>query len=191
MTTLAEVLREHDIASSETQVAVELRVLLGPVQPRGGTALTVDEELFLARHAGVLAASDEQLGTVETRSTARAVAEAAESLSRVQVADLLGTDVTRVSHRTRLGSLYSYAGASGRRRYPGWQFVGGQAVPHLSVVLEALPGGTHPVTVRSFFTTPDDALLLNGRPVSPADWLTSGGRPEPIAELARTLGEQV
>lgn len=40
-------------------------------------------------------------------------------------------------------------------------------------------------------TTPDDALLIDDKPVSPVDWLAAGGSPEPVAALAETLGEQV
>ncbi len=117
--------------------------------------------------------------------------EAAESLSRTQVAQLLGVDESRVSHRVREGSLYSYPGASERRRYPSWQFAHARPLPHLADVLAHVPTGTHPVTLRSFMTTPDDALLLDGAPASPIEWLAAGGSPEPVAALATTLGEQV
>lgn len=191
MTTLAQVLQEHDIAASESQVVAEFSALLGRKITRTGTALTVGEERFLLEHGGVADASANQLQDLESRSSARVLAEAADALSRTQVAELLGTDVTRVSHRTRDGSLYSYAGASRRRRYPAWQFVNAAVLPHLGAIVDALPAGIHPVTVRSFFTTADDALTLAGVPVSPARWLASGGTPEPVAELASTVGEQV
>ena len=191
MTTLADALREHDIAATESQVVAEFRALLGPKRSRGHSSLTVGEEQFLLEHGGVPAASPQQLQDLTSRSSARALAEAADSLSRTETAELLGTDVTRVSHRTREGALYSYVGASRRRRYPGWQFVDGTVLPHLREVVAALPDGLHPVTVRSFFTTPDDALLLGDEPVSPAQWLACGGAPDPVAALARTAGEQV
>lgn len=117
--------------------------------------------------------------------------EAAESLSRAQAAELLDVDESRISHRVRDGGLYSYPGASGRRRYPTWQFANGEALPHLADVLAGVPHGTHPVTLRTFMTTPDDALLLHERPVSPVEWLAAGGPPGPVVALAATLGEQV
>ncbi len=191
MTTLAQVLQDHDIAASESQVVAEFSALLGPKVTLAGTALTVGEEQFLREHSGVAAASAKQLQELDSRSSARALVEAADALSRTQVAELLDTDVTRVSHRTREGSLYSYAGASRQRRYPAWQFANGAPLPHLGPIVAALPAGIHPITVRSFFTTTDDALILDGVSVSPAHWLASGGAPDPVAALASTVGEQV
>lgn len=189
MTSIVEVLREHEIGSSEAEVAAELRILLDSADSPHPVALTADEEKFLAQYGGVPRASRKRLAALEARSTAAAVAEAADSLSRSEVADLLDADVTRISHRTREGSLYSYAGASGRRRYPSWQFHGHETLPHLSAVIARLPRDAHPVTVRSFMTAADDALLVHGKPVSPAAWLASGGDVQPVAELAETLGE--
>lgn len=190
MTSVQEVLREHDLPD-DSLVAAELRVLLDMQEAVGMQTLTSEEERFLAEHGGVPAASRRKLQRLDARSAARAVLEAAESLSRAQVAQMLGVDESRVSHRLRDGSLYSYAGASGRRRYPSWQFARGTVLPHLADVLADLPAGTHPVTLRNFMTAPDDALLLDGVPVSPVEWLAAGGSHEPIAVLAATLGEQV
>jgi hypothetical protein len=191
MTSVQDVLREHDLAINESQLAAELRVLLEPRRATDTHTLTSDEERFLAEHGGVPAGSKRKLDRLDARSTANAVLEAAASLSRAQVARLLGVDESRVSHRLRDGSLYSYLGASGRRRYPSWQFPRGRSLPHLAAVLAQVPAGTHPVTMRRFMTTPDDALRLDGAAVSPVDWLAAGGPVEPVAALAATLGEQV
>lgn len=191
MTSVQAVLREHDLTVGESLVAAELRVLLETRRAGGTDTLTAEEESFLADRGGVSAASKHKLERLDARSAARAVLEAAESLSRAQVAQLLGIDESRVSHRLREGSLYSYPGASGRRRYPSWQFAHGQALPHLGDVLTQVPAGTHPVTLRGFMTTPDDALRMDGAPVSPVEWLAAGGSAEPVAALAATLGEQV
>jgi hypothetical protein len=190
MTSVQDVLREHDLPD-ESLVAAELQVLLDIQDATGAQTLTSEEEAFLAEHGGVPVASKRKLERLDARSAARAVLEAAESLSRAQVARLLGVDESRVSHRLRDGSLYSYPGASGRRRYPSWQFPRGTVLPHLAEVLSSLPVGTHPVTLRSLMTTPDDALRLDGAPASPVEWLAAGGSPEAVAALAATLGEQV
>lgn len=190
MTTVAEVLAEHAMASSEDQVAAELRVLLGPAPAGPGLTLSAAEDAFLAEHGGVRAVTAKQLANLDARSAARSVAEVAGTLSRREAAELLGIDQTRLSHRVRDGAIYAYPGAGGRRRFPDWQFRAGGVLPRLSEVLTALPQATHPMTIRSFMTTPDDALLLNGEPVSPVDWLDAGGDPAPVCELAETLGEQ-
>jgi hypothetical protein len=189
MTTVLAVLQEHSVAANEAQVARELRVLLDPIAST--SSITADEAQFLGEFGGVPKASAEELRGLAARSAARAVLEAAQSLSRSQVAQLLGIDGSRVSHRTRERSLYSYAGAAGRRRYPAWQFRDGKLLPGLAEVLIAISEQAHPVTVRTFMATRDDALLLHGEPVSPIEWLAAGGRPAPVAELAATLGEQV
>jgi hypothetical protein len=191
MTSVHDVLREHDLLIGESRLVAELRVLLDKQRAVGTHTLTSDEAHFLAEHGGVPPASKRKLERLDARSAARAVLEAAESLTRGEVAELLGIDESRVSHRLRAGSLYSYPGASGRPRYPSWQFPGGKSLPHLADVLARVPAGTHPVTVRTFMTTPDDALRLDGAAVSPVDWLAAGGPAEPVVELAATLGEQV
>jgi hypothetical protein len=191
MTSVQDVLREHHLAIGESQLAAELRVLLEHQHAADTHTLTSEEERFLAEHGGVPTASKRKLDRLDARSAATAVLEAAESLSRAQVARLLTVDESRVSHRLRDGSLYSYPGASGRRRYPSWQFPHGRSLPHLAEVLSRVPAGTHPVTLRRFMTTPDDALLLDGAAVSPVEWLAAGGSPEPVTALAATLGEQV
>lgn len=190
MTTVAQVLAEHAIASSEEQVAAELRVLLGPPPTGPGLALSAAEDAFVAAHSGIPAASAGQLEALDARSSARAIAEASAALNRAQAAELLGIDETRLSHRVREGSIYTYPGAGGRRRYPDWQFHDGEALAHLAEVLAALPEHAHPVTVRSFMTTPHESLHVHGAAASPAEWLVAGGSPEPVCALARTLGEQ-
>lgn len=189
--TVLGVLHEHDVDTSESQLVAELRVLLVAEPVAATLALASDEGEFLTEHGGVPAASKRKLARLDARSGARAVLEAAQSLSRAQAAELLGVDESRISHRVRDGSLYSYPGASGRRRYPSWQFPDGTALPHLAVVLAQLPPGTHPVTLHTFMTTPDDALMLDGHRVSPVEWLAAGGPPTAVAALAATLGEQV
>jgi hypothetical protein len=191
MASVQEVLREHDLTVGESLLAAELRALLETQRAAGTHTLTSDEEGLLAEHGGVAAGAKRKLERLDARSAARAVLEAAESLSRAQVAQLLGVDESRVSHRLREGSLYGYPGASARRRYPSWQFRGNEALPHLAALLSQVPTGTHPVTLRSFMTTRDETLLVDGAAVSPVEWLAAGGAAEPVAELAATLGEQV
>ena len=190
MTTVAEVLAEHAMASSEEQVAAELRVLLGSAPAGPGLTLSAAEDSFLAEHGGVRTVTAKQLASLDARSAARSIAEVAGTLSRRDAAELLGIDQTRLSHRVRDGGIDAYLGAGGPRLFPDWQFRDGRVVPHLAEILVALPQATHPMTVRSFMTTPDDALLLNGEPVSPVDWLDVGGAPGPVCALAETLGEQ-
>jgi len=188
-TTVRSVLRERGFELSERDVARALGELL-PRVPAGNVAVPGDEAAFLATHSGVTPASEAQLLELDARSVARAAAEAAQSLSRGQIAHRLGLDPSRISHMTSDGALFAYRGGPGRLLYPDWQLHGRSLLPHLKLVLRSVPVGSHPVAVRRFMTTPDDDLTLSGQPQSPRDWLVGGGDPASVAALAGTLGEQ-
>ena len=51
----------------------------------------------------------------------------------------------------------------------------------------ALPADLHPVAVYNWFTLPDPDLTWQGEPLSPLDWLRSGGDPAPAAAIAADL----
>ena len=191
MPTVEEVLRKHGYQMSEDAVATNLAALLEPLGDSTGADLSAGDQEYLDRYSGVRPASGEELAALDARSAAQAVAEAAKTLSRQQVAARLGVDVTRVSHQTAARGLYSYRADGGRPVYPDWQFTRDGVIPHLGRVLAVIPTGAHPVTVRRFMVTPDDELVIDGDPVTPRRWLASGGDPETVAALAVTLGEQV
>ena len=190
MGALAEVLHQYGYDTTEDAVVSNLAALLTPLV-NAAVDLSAGDQEYLARFSGVRAVAHGDLAALDVRTAARATAEAVAALSRSQVAALLGVDVTRVSHQTTAGDLFSYRGGRSRPVYPDWQFTGGAVLPHLRDVLAVLPAGSHPVPVRAFMTSPDDALTLGGRPVSPRDWLVGGGDPGPVIGLAATLGEQV
>jgi hypothetical protein len=79
MTALAQVVHEHGIAASQSQVVAEFSSLLGPQIPRVDAAPTVGEERFLPEHGGVAASSKNQLHELESRSSARALTEAGDA----------------------------------------------------------------------------------------------------------------
>lgn len=54
-------------------------------------------------------------------------------------------------------------------------------------MLGALPQHLHPAEVEGFFATANPNLVLGEKPVSPIDWLVSGGNPDVVAGLARDL----
>jgi len=191
MTTVADVLRGLGYTATEEEVALSLQEMLLPAQDSAGVDLTEADDAFLQRFSGVQAATPESLAALDARSAARAAAERAGALSRTAVAELLGVDVTRVSHQTAAGDLYSYKLGRGRPAYPDWQFSGQNGLPHLREVLAALPAGTHPVTVRAFMTNWDSSLRREGVFVSPRVWLLGGGDVTAVVELAGTLGEQM
>ena len=57
-------------------------------------------------------------------------------------------------------------------------------------VVRALRPGAHPVAIQNFFASPNPDLYLDEgeeRPLSPRDWLLSGGGPEVLVPLAEEL----
>ena len=191
MGALAEVLHQYGYDTTEDAVASNLAALLTPLGVNAAVDLLATDQEYLARFSGVRPLTSGDLSALDARTAARATAEAVAALSRSQVAALFGVDVTRVSHQTTAGDLFSYKGGRSRSVYPDWQFTGSAVLPHLRAVLAALPAGSHPVPVRAFMTSPDEALMLGDRPASPRDWLVGGGEPGPVIGLAATLGEQV
>ncbi len=53
----------------------------------------------------------------------------------------------------------------------------------LDRVFAALPHDLHPVAVAGFLRTPHPDLTLGGRPVTPLEWLRSGGDLTPVLRL--------
>ena len=200
VTPVEAVLRRHGYAMSEDTLAEHLDALLA--EPRDGTVgfdMSAADTAYLAEYSGVRQASEADLALLEAHSLGRAAAEAGRTMTRGQVAELLGVDPSRVSHQVSAGRLFSYHGNGGRPAFPDWQFIGPTdnagpgtgVVPHLRSVIAAIPGGSHPITIRAFMTTPSSELMLRGTAVSPLEWLRGGGAPKDVADLAGTLGEQV
>ena len=73
------------------------------------------------------------------------------------------------------------------RCYPAWQYRGQRTIPGLGHVLDQVDPPYIRLTVDHWFTTPHVDLLVSGEPVSPADWLASGGDPGRAASLATDL----
>lgn len=97
-----------------------------------------------------------------------------ESLSVEQAATLLTLDPSRVRHRVRDRALYAFK-IGGGLRLPTWQFHRAGSIPGLRTLLAALPTDLHPLEVAGFMTTADGGLAVDDEPISPREWLVSGG----------------
>jgi hypothetical protein len=106
--------------------------------------------------------------------------------SAKQIAARLG--VSDAAIRQRLGKRQLY-GVKVRNewRLPAFQFDGDHIVDHFTDVAPALSPDLHPVEVLLWFTTPTADLPIRRRDASPRQWLLSGGKPEPIIELAQNV----
>jgi hypothetical protein len=171
---VVEVVRRMPPARSGRVASPDLHPETRALLERGGLTfapLPDERRSPLARTAATYAA---------LLATARAAAEAAS---------LLGVDPSRVRQRLGQRTLYGIKTARGWR-LPAFQFDLDQPdrlVPGIGRVLAALPADLHPVAVYNWFTLPDPDLTWQGEPLSPLDWLRSGGDPAPAAAIAADL----
>jgi uncharacterized protein len=108
------------------------------------------------------------------------------ALSVPQAAKRLGVDQSRIRQLLGRGDLYGVK-VHGEWRLPTFQFTRRGTVPGIQQALRELPGDLHPVEVLRWLGRPDPDLELEHRPVSPLDWLSSGGDPARVSALARDL----
>ena len=172
---LVELLREHYDLSPD-DVVLALRTL--PVlRPRAAT-LT----------AGQAALLDEVGFSEEPHAYARAAIDIAAHLGRLirsaftanEVAEGLGVTASRVRQRRLSGGLWAIE-EHGAYLFPVPQFeldASGdprKQIRGLDRVFRALPADLHPVAIDGFLHTPQTDLQLDGKLLSPLDWLRSGG----------------
>ncbi|MGC5163189.1 hypothetical protein ACLQ3J_10760 [Rhodococcus sp. DT1] len=93
------------------------------------------------------------------------------SLSVADAAERLGVTTARIRQRLADGTLWAFDSGRNRLLPPG-QFTADGAVPHLEKILPLLGKELHPLTVQALLTTPQPALVVDGRPVSIVAWLT-------------------
>jgi hypothetical protein len=123
--------------------------------------------------------------TVETLGrTARLISTA---YSAKDAAELLGVNESRVRQRRADRTLWAIEDRGGWI-FPALQFEDearrrGQ-IRELDQVLRVLPADLHPLSVAGFLTTPQADLTVGGQPVSPLDWLRSGGDVRPVLGVA-------
>jgi hypothetical protein len=111
----------------------------------------------------------------------------ASALSVPAAAARLGIEAAGV--RRRLASRRLYGIRLGESwQLPAFQFVdGGGALPGLHQLLAALPDDLHPMSVWRFLSSAAPELATEDGPWSPLEWLTAGGSPDPVVDLARQI----
>ena len=188
MAGLMTLLRSRGYELDETRLVRALDMLL-PRRTEPSASLSEQESDYLERFSGLVAAGEEQKAELDARRIAALTAEVAQSLSRPDVASLLGISPSRVSHRQAEGALYAFSVGPGRSLYPDWQFAGRTVLPHLPEVIGSLRPGIPAAVVRRFMTTPDPDLVVEGATLSPRDWLLAGGEAAFVTDLATELGD--
>jgi hypothetical protein len=194
-----EQLRERGFERSFEEIEGEARELAARTilaMPRGRLGAEPTRE-FTPGEADALRRGGVDLSPPErdepdplARTAARYAAMLATSYTTSEVARMLGKTEGRIRQRVAGKSLYGLPTAGRGHRLPAFQFEGGGEVPNIGKVTRVLPEDLHPVEVLNWFTLPHDDLYLDEEeehPVSPKEWLLSGGNPEVLIPLAEDL----
>ncbi len=194
-----EQLRERGFIRSFEEIEAEARDLMARgilAMPTGRREAVPEKELsreeIAALGRGGLNLSPPEPGEPDplSRTAARYAALLATSYTTSEVARMLGRTEGRIRQRISDGTLYGLEAGGRGHRLPAFQFEGGEEVPNVGKVLKALRRDPHPVEVENWFTLPNPDLYLDreeDRPVSPREWLLSGGGPEALIPLAEEL----
>jgi hypothetical protein len=110
----------------------------------------------------------------------------AHSLSVAEAAKRLGVDTSRVRQRIYARSLYAFK-YQGGWLIPAFQLRQRKLLSGLNAIVSVLAPALPPVVVSRWFTTPNADLAVDDAPVSPIDWLESGGPLETVAALAEAI----
>jgi excisionase family DNA binding protein len=154
--------------------------------PEGGFTLA---ELSVLREGGLTFDASEY-GNQVSRTASKYAAISASALTVREAAVLLAVSEGRVRQKISEGRLYAIRGRNGERRLPRFQFSERGPVEGMQETMREVPPGVHPVSLQNFFLSPNPDLYLDAEeetPVSPRDWLLSGGDPRAVTPLAREL----
>jgi hypothetical protein len=199
MNVTEEQLRERGFIRSFEEIEAEARDLMAReilAMPTGRREAGPEKELsrqeVAALGRGGLDLSPPEPGEPDplARTAARYAALLATSYTTSEVARMLGRTEGRIRQRISDGTLYGLETWGRGHRLPAFQFEGGEEVPNVGKVLKSLGRDPHPVEVENWFTLPNPDLYLGreeDRPVSPKEWLLSGGGPEALFPLAEEL----
>jgi excisionase family DNA binding protein len=154
--------------------------------PEGGFTLA---ELSVLREGGLTFDASEY-GDRVSRTASKYAAISASALTVREAAVLLAVSEGRIRQKISEGRLYAVRGRNGERRLPRFQFSQGGTIGGMQETMREVPEGVHPVSLQNFFLSPNPDLYLDAEeevPVSPRDWLLSGGDPRAVVPLAREL----
>jgi hypothetical protein len=189
--TIGDVLHRAGLAVSEQEFARLVESVLAEVGPvptdDPSVALTTTEVEALTAVGADLRPRGRRERDPRAEAAATYAAVLASTELVAQVAARLGIDTSRVRHRLARRQLVGIRRADGWR-LPTWQFgADGSPLAGLEQVLRAVGDDVHPVVLARFFATPAPELRVAGTRVSPRDWLSGGGSPTPVVDLARSL----
>jgi len=190
-TEIAEALAEADIPMDVGRFIKLLRVALRTVGRRhvaaDPTSQLTTSDVEQLRAGGLRPSADlAAYHQVRARTAAQTAALLASSMSVGQVAERLGVDPSRVRQMLAERALLAVK-EGGEWRVLDLQFGDRRLVPNIGAVARAIPQGLPLVGVANWLTAPEPDLEVAGTPVSPIDWLSGGGDPGPVVDLASEL----
>jgi hypothetical protein len=179
---LDEMITEHyGVTRTELERALES---LPPIRPHAAALAEADAVLFDEADFPEDAQAYARV-TVETLGRTAHLISTAYSAS--EAAARLGVNESRIRQRRADRTLWAIEDRDGWV-FPALQFEDesgrrGQ-IRGLDQVLRVLSADLHPLSVARFLTTPQSDLRVGGQPVSPLDWLRSGGDVRPVLKVA-------
>jgi hypothetical protein len=179
---LEEMITEHyGVTTGELASALES---LPSIRPHAAALSEAEAALF---DQSDFAEDDDAYARVTVETLGRIARLINTAYSASQVAELLGVNESRVRQRRGDRTLWAIQDRGGWV-FPALQFEDEEGrrgqMRGLDRVLPALPADLHPVSVAGFLTTPQPDLRVEGPPVSPLDWLRSGGDVRPVLGVA-------
>lgn len=189
--TIAGVLSRRGIPTSERDLAQALERALGHYLSSPGSAPLSAKATAALRSGGLDLDATGAYAATAARTAADYAALVATSLSVPAAAARLGVDGSRVRHRIQAGELWALRTPGGRRLLPLLQFGAEGLLPGLPEVLRSLPEDLHPLEQSAFLTGRRPELRLHGREQSPVEWLSRGGDPAAVVDLAAGLRDRL
>lgn len=187
--TLADALARHRVSMTANEFFEAVLEAL-ELEPAASDGVTDAELTYLRWNGGPSAQRALESPKVleraraqrERTATRTAVSLIADSLDVPAVAELLKLDRSSVNRRIQNHQLWAFR-IGGRNRLPRWQFVGGDPLPGLPVIVVSIPPAAAPAAVGTLMQTPQEEL----DDATPVDHLAGGGAPEPVAAMLSEL----
>lgn len=184
---LDQTLKQHGFRSDADLFLRELGHALEAVRPPHPVRLTAAEGAALASVGALAEEADE---TPRLQAAALRMALLQDSVSVSEAARICGVKDSRIRQRLIDGSLLGLRSTAGRDawRLPAFQFDGDRELPGLARVLKARRTDVDTLVAASFLITPQpDLEAETGEPMTPRDWLATGGEAAVVADLIAAL----
>lgn len=154
----------------------------------------MEPDEFLARLASEILDESVDVEEIQRAQAANRAAEdrrlRAVSLSVDAAAERLGVTTAQVTEMIAHGALWACPDGApwvsdfdGEARIPLWQFAGDGLIPHLDMVVAAIPPDWSPSAIEASMTHADEDF--DG--LSPTQWLIQGGDPVAVAAMLTAL----